>query len=97
MPSRVAPAPREYDPFHMEQVTDELREAFNANSTGEVIEHAGTPSGALQCDGSDVSRVTYASLFNVIGTTFGAGDGSTTFTLPDIAGPVSGVTVWIRT
>lgn len=81
----------------MEQVVDELRDAFNASSTGEVFEHAGTPVNALQCDGSDVSRVSYASLFAVVGTTFGAGDGSTTFTLPSISGPVSGVTVWIRT
>lgn len=40
------------------------------------------PSGWLLCDTSDVSRTTYADLFDVIGETFGAGDGSTTFTLP---------------
>jgi len=42
------------------------------------------PSGWLLCDGSAVSRTTYADLFAVIGTTFGAGDGSTTFNLPDL-------------
>lgn len=43
---------------------------------------ATAPSGWLECDGSDVSRATYADLFTVIGTTFGPGDGATTFTLP---------------
>lgn len=40
----------------------------------------------LPCDGSAVSRTTYAALFAVIGTTYGAGDGSTTFNLPDFRG-----------
>ncbi len=44
------------------------------------------PDGWLNCDGSVVSRTTYADLFSVIGTTFGAGDGSTTFKLPDYRG-----------
>jgi microcystin-dependent protein len=43
------------------------------------------PSGYLLCAGSAVSRTTYAALFAVIGTTFGAGDGSTTFNLPNYA------------
>lgn len=43
-----------------------------------------TPAGWLLCDGSAVSRTTYAKLFAVIGTTYGAGDGSTTFNLPDL-------------
>ena len=42
------------------------------------------PSGFLECDGSAVSRVTYAALFAVIGTTYGSGNGSTTFDLPDL-------------
>lgn len=44
------------------------------------------PSGFLECDGSAVSRTTYSALFAVIGTTHGAGDGSTTFNIPDLAG-----------
>lgn len=44
------------------------------------------PDGWLKADGSAVSRTTYASLFSYIGTTFGAGDGSTTFNLPDVRG-----------
>ena len=43
---------------------------------------AGTPENYLLCDGSAVSRTNYADLFAVIGTTYGAGDGSTTFNLP---------------
>lgn len=56
--------------------------------TGSVILYAGSsaPSGWLFCDGSAVSRTTYAALFAAIGTTFGAGDGSTTFNLPDTRG-----------
>lgn len=46
------------------------------------------PSGFLLCDGSAISRSTYASVFSVIGTTYGAGDGSTTFNLPDLTGKV---------
>lgn len=42
------------------------------------------PDGWLICDGSQISRTTYSDLFSVIGTTFGSGDGSTTFTLPDL-------------
>ena len=43
---------------------------------------AGTPENYLLCDGSAVSRTDYADLFAVIGTAYGAGDGSTTFNLP---------------
>jgi microcystin-dependent protein len=49
---------------------------------------AAAPSGWLLCDGSAVSRTTYSVLFGVIGTTYGAGDGSTTFNLPDLRGRV---------
>lgn len=45
-----------------------------------------TPAGTLYCDGSAVSRTTYTELFSAIGTTYGAGDGSTTFNLPDLRG-----------
>ena len=42
------------------------------------------PVGWLKCDGSAISRTDYSSLFSIMGTTFGAGDGSTTFNLPNI-------------
>jgi microcystin-dependent protein len=56
-------------------------------STGSVIPWGATsiPTGFLECDGSAVSRSTYATLFGVIGTTYGTGDGSSTFNLPNIA------------
>jgi microcystin-dependent protein len=44
------------------------------------------PSGYLLCDGTAVSRSTYATLFSLIGSTFGSGDGSTTFNLPNYTG-----------
>jgi microcystin-dependent protein len=44
------------------------------------------PAGWLAANGSNVSRSTYAALFSAVGTTYGAGDGSTTFTLPDLRG-----------
>lgn len=44
------------------------------------------PDGWLLCNGANVSRTTYAALFAAIGTRFGAGDGSTTFTLPNLDG-----------
>jgi microcystin-dependent protein len=53
---------------------------------GVVTAFAGSaaPSGYLLCDGTAVSRTTYASLYAIIGTTYGSGDGSTTFNLPDL-------------
>lgn len=55
---------------------------------GGVFPFAGTtaPTGYLLCDGSAISRTTYAALFAEIGTAFGAGDGSTTFNVPDTRG-----------
>ena len=44
------------------------------------------PAGWLAADGSNVNRTTYAALFSAISTTYGAGDGSTTFALPDLRG-----------
>jgi microcystin-dependent protein len=51
-----------------------------------MMMYAGTsvPTGFLACDGSAVSRTTYAALFAVISTTWGIGDGSTTFNVPDM-------------
>lgn len=47
---------------------------------------AASPTGWLLCSGSEVSRTTFASLFNVIGTTYGIGDNISTFNLPDFRG-----------
>jgi len=60
--------------------------------TGSIIAYGKNvaPSGWIACDGSAISRTTYANLFSVIGTTYGAGDGSTTFLVPNMNGSVIG-------
>ena len=57
---------------------------------GSIVPYGSTtaPTNWLVCDGSAVSRTTYADLFAVIGTSFGAGNGSTTFNLPNLKGKV---------
>lgn len=59
-----------------------------ATPAGAVMAFAmnSAPNGWLACNGSNVSRTTYAALFSAIGTTYGSGDGSTTFALPDLRG-----------
>ena len=52
----------------------------------EMFAGSTAPNGWLVCDGSTVSRKTYSDLFKVIGTTYGAGNSNTTFTLPDMRG-----------
>ena len=47
------------------------------------------PTGFLECDGSAVSRSTYSALFAIIGTTYGTGDGASTFNLPNLADNVA--------
>lgn len=72
-----------------------LRALLNRSRTipiGVVMPYAGfvftPPSGTLLCDGSAVSRTTYALLFSAIGTAYGVGDGSTTFNLPNLKGSI---------
>lgn len=57
---------------------------------GAVIDYAGVtePQGWLFCYGQAISRTTYAALFTAISTTYGSGDGSTTFNVPDLRGRV---------
>lgn len=61
--------------------------AQTTEKPGMIKPFAGTtvPTGYLLCDGSAVSRTTYADLFAAIGTTYGSGDGSTTFNLPNFS------------
>lgn len=54
--------------------------------------HSSAHNGWLKCDGTAVSRTTYADLFAIISTNFGSGDGTTTFNLPDARGRVLGTT-----
>jgi microcystin-dependent protein len=58
---------------------------------GAIVAYGGTtpPTGSLLCDGSAISRATYSGLFAVIGIRFGAGDGATTFNLPNMPGAVT--------
>jgi microcystin-dependent protein len=58
---------------------------------GVVLPFAGStaPTGWLLCFGQTVSRTTFASLFAALGTTYGAGNGTTTFALPDLRGRVA--------
>lgn len=62
--------------------------AADNSPSGSVIMYAGAtaPTGWLLLDGSAISRVTYSVLFGIMGTTYGVGDGSTTFNLPDARG-----------
>ena len=79
-------------------------EVLTYNSSTEVFENttpamptggiviwttATAPTGFLLCDGDEISRSTYATLFAVIGETYGAGDGSSTFLIPDLRGRVA--------
>lgn len=59
-------------------------------SPGLIFPYAGSsaPTGWIMCDGSAISRTTYASLFAVVSTTYGVGDGTTTFNLPNLKGRV---------
>jgi microcystin-dependent protein len=63
-----------------------FREQLTFIEPGTVSTFAGSvaPNGWLMCDGSIVSRFVYPELFRVISTTYGSGDGSTTFQLPDL-------------
>ena len=77
------------------KVTDdnmnEIKNTVNTNTpVGSISLFAGktAPTGWLICDGSAVSRTTYANLFSVLGTTYGKGDGSTTFNIPNLKGKV---------
>lgn len=64
--------------------------AFDSSGsiTGSIVSFTGSaiPAGYLACDGSQVSRTTYAELFGTVNTLFGSGNGSTTFHIPDLRG-----------
>jgi microcystin-dependent protein len=64
---------------------------FNTREVGEIVDYAGSsaPSLWLLCYGQAISRTTYSSLFSVLSTTYGVGNGSTTFNVPDCRGRVT--------
>ena len=89
-------------PRVLQQWWDKVSQNLSTGGDGSVYSRGDVPVGAqlpfggtdvpygwLLCDGSAVSRTDYADLFAVIGTAYGAGDGSTTFNLPDKRGRVS--------
>ena len=76
--------PASYSQLHLaiqQLVSGALPAGFTCHFAG-----ASAPTGWLACNGAAVSRVAYANLFAAIGATYGAGDGSTTFNLPDLRG-----------
>lgn len=77
-------------PINAENLNKMENGIYNSAPVGGVMEFAGpiAPDGWLICDGSAISRETYNDLFNVIGTYYGDGDGSTTFNLPQYQGRI---------
>ena len=65
-----------------------LEKVVDGVPIGAIIPYAGStaPFGTLICNGAAISRSAYPELFEAIGTTWGAGDGSTTFNIPDLRG-----------
>ncbi len=65
-----------------------MMEAQHNGYVGQIVAWSGSagslPDGYFLCDGSAISRTTYAALFAVVGTTHGSGNGSTTFNIPDL-------------
>lgn len=75
------------DPNFATTVANALAALVPAGTISQTA-RATAPTGYLLCDGSAISRTTYAALFNAIGTAYGAGDGSTTFNIPNLKGKV---------
>ena len=82
---------------NLNQMQLNIENAINAQVSGDTLPVGCivpftsdvVPENWLLCDGSAVSRTEYALLFSIIGTTYGVGDGSTTFNLPDLRGRVA--------
>ncbi|GMM93126.1 tail fiber protein [Qipengyuania sp. MTN3-11] len=89
--TNLAPGIDSTDAVTMSQVSGGGGTSIVAVPVGAVIDYWGStpPAGFLFAAGQAVSRSTYSALFAIIGTTAGAGDGSTTFNLPDYRGRVS--------
>lgn len=71
-----------------ENLSATLRAALFEAGDIKATARAAAPSGWLMCEGQAVSRATYSALFSGLGTTYGAGDGVTTFNVPDLRGRV---------
>ena len=77
------------DPNFATTITSLIAEKMS-NVPGMISQYAGatSPNGWMICDGSAVSRTTYSALYSAIGNSYGSGDGSTTFNLPNLRGAV---------
>lgn len=75
-------------PCTPQQLASVVQPHIQSLTSGTIIINTNgvVPSGYLECNGTELSRTTYASLFAAIGTIYGAGDGTTTFKIPDLRG-----------
>lgn len=91
LPAATSVAAADVLPIVQSATTKKIAAEYVMTPVGVVVPFAGTgaPTGWLMCFGQAVSRSTYANLFTVISTTYGVGDGSTTFNLPDLRGRVA--------
>jgi microcystin-dependent protein len=74
------------DSIAVAKLVTAVQDAFVPAGAVQAFAMNSAPSGWLAADGAAVSRTTYAALFSAIGTTYGSGDGSTTFAVPDLRG-----------
>lgn len=74
--------------LELENLAESIRNALVPAGTVLATARAAAPAGYLLCQGQAVSRTTYAALFAAIGSTYGNGDGATTFNVPDLRGRV---------
>ena len=72
----------------IDSATEALAGDIEAVGSIKMFAGSSAPTGWLLCDGSAISRATYADLFGIVGTTYGSGNGSTTFNLPNLKGRV---------
>jgi microcystin-dependent protein len=71
-----------------DEINDNLRPGLFTAGDLKATARSAAPDGWLMCEGQAVNRATYKSLFEAIGTTYGKGDGGTTFNVPDLRGRV---------
>ena len=72
----------------LNHIEEGIYQANNSLPVGTIISYSGSdlPENWLLCNGQEISRSDYSNLFNVIGTIYGEGNGSTTFNIPDLTG-----------
>jgi microcystin-dependent protein len=78
----------DYQTLAYNQTTGEIVYSYPIAGVINIFAGSSAPQGTLLCDGSEVSRTTYSRLFDVIGTTYGAGNGTGTFNVPNLQGRV---------